>query len=88
MGNKRKKQRLRQSVFALLLAMAMVLGMMPQSLGPLYAAETTAQAEEKQTALSEQEKEAISNAGNKLVSFLSRGDIVPASAFVRDRQEG
>lgn len=81
MGNKRKKQRLRQSVFALLLAVTMVLGMMPQSLGPVYAAETTAQAEEKQTALSEQEKEAISNAGNKLVSFLSRGDAAPASAF-------
>lgn len=74
MRNKQKYRKLRASVFALLLAVSMMTGMIPEGTGRVYAADTAIEKEEQQTGVLDKVKTFVSGLGDGISSFFRVND--------------
>ena len=79
---KTKKQRFRASILAILLIASMVFGMVPNSVGQVYAKESTSSSSEEEPGFIDKAINFFQDTGDKIASFFGAGDeAAPAAAF-------
>ena len=79
---KTKKQRFRASILAILLIASMVFGMVPNSVGQVYAKESTSSSSEEEPGFIDKAINFFWDTGDKIASFFGAGDeAAPAAAF-------
>lgn len=71
---KTKKQRVRASILAFLLIASMVFGMVPNSVGQVYAKESTSSSSEEETGFIDKAINFFQDTGDKIASFFGAGD--------------
>ena len=84
---KTKKQRFRASILAILLIASMVFGMVPNSVGQVYAKESTSSSSEEEPGFIDKAINFFQDTGDKIASFFGAGDeAAPAAAFDTEKK--